>query len=505
MTITEIHWASQSAYPILSLLQVFPLMGLVVLFWFRKSSHLITIGILLAIVEMFFAVDLYRQYDSTSSAMQFSEQLTLLGPLSYHAAVDGMSVLFILLTGLLSIMVMTYGSIVPLERPKHLPFIVLTIEAILMSLFTTLDLLWFSVMSFFELVLLGYMLRRWATSPDRDLALTRYLQFMFTAIILLSIGVFMLGWNYGHETGNSWTFDLLLLKDVAVNEDIRSIVFFLLFYGLAIRIPLFPLHGWLPLTAEHGTVAIAPVFLLGLKVGIYALLRFVLPLLPQAAIQWHEYIVTFAVAGVFYAAVMAMMQVNLRRLLSFAVVSHTSVLMIGLFSLNQIAFEGAILLSINFGLATSGLLFMTGFVFWRTRTMLLKKLGGLFDYIPFIGIAFLISGLSIVGMPGTPGFDAAHLIMEASIHRFGALITIAAALGNVVAAGFLLWAFQRAFLSPKIGNWDKKAIKPASRPEEIMAAMIILTLLITGFYTEPWLGLIENSMSGLGEIYSHLH
>lgn len=505
MTITEIHWASQSAYPILTLLQALPIIGLLILFWFRDSQHLMKVAILLSVIELFLAIDLYRQFDPGNAAMQMSEQLSLLGPLSYHAAVDGMSVLFILLTGLLSVMVMAYGSIVPLERLKNLPFIVLTIEATLMSLFTTLDMLWFALMSLIELILLGYMLRRWATSPERDLALTRYLQFMLTAIILLAIGISMLGWNYVHETGDNLTFNLLLLKDVAINENIRSIVFFLLFYGLAIRIPLFPLHGWLPLAAEHGTVAMAPVFLLGLKVGVYALIRFVLPLLPEAVIQWHEFIVTFAVAGVFYAAVMAMMQVNLRRLLSFAVVSHTSVLIIGLFSLNQIAFEGAILLSINFGLATSGLLFMTGFVFWRTRTMLLKKLGGLFDYIPFIGIAFLISGLSIVGMPGTPGFYAAHLIMEASIHRFGALITIAAALGNVVAAGFLLWAFQRAFLSPKIGHWDNNVVKPTSRAEEILAAMIIIVLLTTGFYTEPWHGLIENSMTGLGDIYSHLH
>jgi len=505
MTINEIHWASQSAYPILTTLQVIPLIGLIILYGFRNSKHLMNMGIALSFVELFFVLDLYRHFEPSSSAMQFSEQLTLIAPFSYHAAVDGMSVLFILLTGILSVMLMVYTSIIPLERPKYIPFTILIIEATLMSLFSTLDLLWFALMSFFELGLIGYMMRRWATSPDRDVALSRYLQFMLTGLLLFTIGITMLGWNYAHETGNNWTFDLLLLKDVTMNENISSIVFFLLFYGLAVRIPLFPLHGWLPLVAEHGTVVLAPVFLLGLKVGIYALLRFLMPLLPEAIIQWHEFIVTFAVAGVFYAAVMAMMQVNLRRLLSFAVVSHTSVLIIGLFSLNQIAFEGAILLSINFGLATSGLLFMTGFVYWRTNTALLKKLGGLFDYIPFIGIAFLISGLSLVGMPGTPGFDAAHLILEASIHRFGALVTIAAALGNVIAAGFLLWAFQRAFLSPKIGTWHQKAINPASRKEEILAAIIILTLVSTGFYSEPWLGLIENSMHGLGEVYSHLH
>jgi len=146
---------------------------------------------------------------------------------------------------------------------------------------------------------------------------------------------------------------------------------------------------------------------------------------------------------------------------------------------------------------------MSGFVFHRTHTMLLKKMGGLFDYMPIIGITFLISALSLVGMPGTPGFDAAHLIMEASIHRFGALITIAAALGNVVAAGFLLWAFQQVFLSPKVGGWNKKASQNASLSEKILAISIIVILLITGFYSEPWMELIENSMHGLGELYSH--
>jgi NADH-quinone oxidoreductase subunit M len=501
MDIIEIHWASQSSYPILTSLQVMPLLGLIVLYWFKNSPHLMKAGIVLSAIEMLITFDLFRLFEQSNAAMQFSEQLTLLAPLSYHAAVDGMSVIFILLTGLLSFMVMIYASIIPLERIKHLPFLVLIIESIIMSLFTTLDLLWFTLMSFVELMLLGYMLHRWATSPDRELAMTRYLQFMLTGLVLFAMGIAMLAWNYSHVTGNNWTFDLLLLKDVVVSSEIRSIIFFLLFYGLGIRIPLFPIHGWLPLVAEHGTVAIAPVFLVGLKVGIYALLRFVLPLLPDAVMQWHEFIVTFAVAGVFYAAVMAMMQVNLRRLLAFAIVSHTSILVIGLFSLNQIAFEGAILLSINFGLAISGLLFMTGFVFHRTSTMLLSKMGGLFDYIPIIGITFLISALSLVGMPGTPGFDAAHLILEASIHRFGALITIAAALGNVIAAGFLLWAFQQAFLSPKVGSWNKIATRTASLSEKILAASIITLLLITGFYSEPWLGLIENSMQGLGDLY----
>ena len=136
MIITEIHWASQSAYPILTALQVVPLLGLIALYGFRNSKNLINIGIALTLIEMLFAIDLYRHFDQSNSAMQFSEQVSLLAPFSYHAAVDGMSVLFILLTGLLSALVMLYGSIIPLERPKHLPFMVLLIESTLMSLFT---------------------------------------------------------------------------------------------------------------------------------------------------------------------------------------------------------------------------------------------------------------------------------------------------------------------------------------------------------------------------------
>jgi NADH-quinone oxidoreductase subunit M len=283
--------------------------------------------------------------------------------------------------------------------------------------------------------------------------------------------------------------------------EIQSVIFFLLFYGLGIRIPLFPLHGWLPLVAEHGTIAVAGIFLLGLKTGIYALVRFVLPLLPDAVIRWHDWVVAFALAGIFYAATLALMQINLRRMLAFAVISHTGVLMIGLFSLSHAGFQGSILLSITFGTATAGLLLMSGFVFRRTRTLLLPRLGGLFSHLPVIGTAFLVAGLSIIGMPGTPGFDAVHLLLEAAILEFGAMVTIAAALGNVAAAAFLLWAFQRAFLAPLADDVPAYNLEPPSGMERSIAVMIIVILLGSGFYSKPWLGLLQHSFDGLTALY----
>ena len=330
----------------------------------------------------------------------------------------------------------------------------------------------------------------------------RYLQFMGIGLFLLFAGVFMLGWNHADATGGQWSFDLHDLTMVPVPIEIQSVIFFLLFYGLGIRIPLFPLHGWLPLVAEHGTIAVAGIFLLGLKTGIYGLVRFVLPLLSEAVLRWHDWVVAFALAGIFYAAILALMQVNLRRMLAFAVISHTGVIIIGLFSLSHAAFQGSILLSMTFGTATACLLLMSGFVYRRTRTLLLPRLGGLFGHLPVIGIAFLIAGLSIIGMPGTPGFDAVHLLLEAAILEFGAMVTIAAALGNVAAAAFLLWAFQRTFLAPLAEGMPTAEIEPATPMERVIAVVLIMILLGTGFYSEPWLELLEHSFDGLTALYA---
>lgn len=505
MTLTEIPWESQAGYPVLATLQLLPLLAAALVLALRSERVAFRVGLLAAVAELLPAYDLFQRFDSTRPEFQFAERLRLTDVFGYHAAADGVTVLFVLLTALLTLMVVLYGRVRPLDPHRRFVATVLATEASLMSAFVTVDLLWFTLLSAAQLVLVAYLLWAWATSPEREVALGRYLQFMGTGVALLLGGALMLAWNYADASGGQWSFDLTALVGVPVDPAVSSVVFYLLFYGLAIRVPLFPLHGWLPIAAEHGTIAVAPVFLLGLKTGVYGMLRFVLPVVPEAVLYWHPYVAAFAVAGIFYSATLAFMQQNLRRLLAYAVVSHTSVLVIGLFSLSHTAFQGSVMLSINFGLASAGLLFMAGMVFSRTHTLLLPRLGGLFDRIPQIGIAFFVAGLSIVGMPGTPGFDAAHLILEAAIDRFGALVTIAAALGNVVAAGFLLWSFQRAFLAPRTAHQSQEAIPPATPLELLLAAMIVVVLLGVGFFGEPWLKLIDTSLQGVSALYGEHH
>ncbi|MCK5895838.1 MAG: NADH-quinone oxidoreductase subunit M [Cocleimonas sp.] len=491
----------QATWPLLEALQLLPFIAALVL-WHVRGTPAMIVGLFAAVLEMILAIQLYQQFDLTTNSMQFANQADLFG-LSYHVAVDGISIVFVLLTALLSLLGVLFILFRKLHRTGVLAIMAL-IQALLMSQFVTVDLLWFVLMSILEMIAMGYLLYRWATFVDVRPMMTRYAQFMTVGILLMLIGTFMLGWNYsGHHNGD-WSFDLYKLAATPLEPAIATFTFFVLFYGLGIRIPLFPLHGWLPETIEQGNVAVAPMFLLGLKVGIFGLLRFVFPIMPETVHQWHQIVIIFAVIGIFYAALLAMRQINMRRLMAYAVISHTGILTIGLFTLHKQGFAGGIMLAINFGLAISGLMFMIGLVWQRTNTASIERLGGIFQFMPMVSIAFLISGLAIAGMPGTPGFDAVHLVLESAISEFGTLVTIAAALGNVVAAGFLLFAFQKAFLAEPKGDTARWDTSPAQLTERAMAFIMIVVIIGMGFFSELWLSLFDHAVNNLNTVYEPL-
>jgi len=499
--VTEIHWALQAPFPILGALQLLPLLGAGLLVLLRARGWAPYLGQAVAALELGLAFLLVAMLDRHSAAMQLAERAQLLGPLDYHAAADGVTVLFVVLSALLTLLVCMYSAERKLSHPVRLQAVILTIAAVLMSMLVSVNLLWFVLTSGVELALVGYLLWRWATTPEKDAALARFYHFQGTGLLLLLAGALVLGWAHADAHGGRVSFDLFDLAGLPISGTIGSVAFFLLFYGLAVRTPLFPMHGWLPMVAQHGNISIGPTFLLGIKIGVYGLVRFVFPVLPEAVDRWDQYAVSFAVAGVFYAAVLAFLQTDLRRLMAFAVVSHTSLLVIGLFTLHAAAFQGAMLLAVNFGLAATTMLFMIGFVHRRTGTTTLAQLGGLFDRLPVIGVAFFISGLAIIGMPGTPGFDAVHLVLEASMDRYGALLTIAAALGNVLAAGFLLLAFQRAFLARSPTGLSSDVLERATPMETTLACIVIALQLVAGFYLEPSLELVEAPLNALGKVF----
>jgi len=499
--LTELFWTHQSAYPVLAALQLLPLLaaGLMVLLRRLPASRVLMLALALALAELLLVVQVFFLYLPGEAALQFAERLELPGPLDYHVAIDGVSIVFLVLAVLLTLLVLLYGPTRELHPTWLLNALIFGVQGAFMVQICTLNLLWLLPASALEFGLVGYLLWRWGGTPDKDLALSRFYQFMGTSLLLLLVGALLLAWDHGERFQGRWSFDLLELVQVPRQMELQTLVFYLLFYGFAIRTPLFPLHGWLPLVAEHGNIAIAPALLLGLKLGLYGMLRFVFPLVPDAVLRWQGYVVAFAVVGIFYAALLAMWQTNLRRLLAFAVVSHTGLLVVGMFSLELAALQGSVILTVTFGLAIATLVFMMGLVYQRTHSISLDRLGALMDQIPAIGIAFLVAGVSIFSMPGTPGFGAVHLVLESSMHRFGGLVTIAAALGNLLSAGFLLWAFQRTFLAPRKAGLPPWRVERVAPLEYLVAGISILVLLVTGFHLDPWLHLVEGPLRLLAE------
>lgn len=480
-----------AAIPWLALAQLLPAFGALVVLRLGERPAARTLGRLWALACLLPPFFVFALLPENAPGFHLVEQLPAIG---YHAAADGITAIFMLLAALISALCALYSLVRGLASPGRLLAVVLACEAALMSALVTMNLIWFALCWAAEVALVRYLLDHWSTSTEenRTDAVGRYLQFQTFGWLLFIAGIVVIAWNHAAFTDGRWSFDLLELAAHTTQHvpfGFQEVAFFLMFYGLAIRTPLFPLHGWLPPVAHRGMVAIAPGLLLGVKLGIYGMLRFLLPLTPDAVLAWQDFVVGFAMFGVFYAAMLAFRQTNLRRLLSFAVVSHTSLIVIGLFTLHPLGVNGAVMLSVTFGLATTVMLFMVGFVFNRTGTTDLDRLGGLFDRIPLIAAAFFVGGLSIIGMPGTPSFDAAHLVLEASILRFGALPTVATALGNVATAGFLLWAFQRAFMAPPRSGAPR--VERTQPREVFIAVTAVAVLLVAGFHSEPWLRLTD--------------
>jgi NADH-quinone oxidoreductase subunit M len=206
MDISELHWTVQAGYPVLAALQLLPLAAVLLLILLRGRRLLYPLAIGLALLEFLLACDLYRLFDANSSSLQLAERLPLLPFMDYHAAADGMSVLFVLLTAVLSLLVVLYAQVRKLADSSAFLAMVFAVQAALQGMFVTQDLLWFTLLSAVELVLVAYLLQRWAKAPQDESAMQRYLQFMGIGLLLLLAGTFMLGWNHADATGGQWSF-----------------------------------------------------------------------------------------------------------------------------------------------------------------------------------------------------------------------------------------------------------------------------------------------------------
>lgn len=503
---TEIITLSSESvgFPLLTLLTLIPLITLVGVL-FSSPSVAIRVGFIGATINLLLSFYLVYLFDSDLPGVQFFDQTQNID-FTYTVGVDGTSILFIPLTAILTLLALIYLLTTRRVNDRIQIACLLGYEGILMGAFVAMNAFQFWFWCFLELIPVTLMTFRAGSGHNRRWVIALLLQHWGSGLLMTLTGFVLLAFGV-MGTGDTLSFDWHVLKENNTALEYGTLIFFLLFFGFAIRMPLFPFHGWLPVLAEQGTVASAAIYIMGVKIGLYAVIRFILPTLPDVAEHWSWFVLTLGLIGIFYGALLALMQINIRRLIAYAVISHTGMLIIGVFDFNLYGLEGSILLSTAFGLATAGLLLSTGMIYKRTHTAYIPRLGGMFEVNAAIAFLFVVSALSTMVMPGTPGFDGAHLLIEGTIKEYGWFVSIAILIGNVLAAALLLRAFQQIFIAVPKRSQQLKAypsharIEPSPINERIIAAVVCALLIGVGFNTAPWIHMIDQNIS----THSKLH
>lgn len=497
----EIPAAQQIGIPLLSLLVAWPLFWALSLLLVGRAAVRRVLALVGAGVELLLAAALTASFDPRTADLQFVERRRWIPSIGaeYHLGVDGISVLFVPLTAFLFLMILiaSWNSMQSMSR-AHL-FSLFALEAITLGIFCSLDLVLFFV--FWELMLIPtyFLVSLWGVGPERRYAALKFVITMMIGSSPLLVGIILLGLNHHQVTGAAglpaaYSFDYLTLLRTPIPARLQGIVFILMFIGFAVKSPLIPFHTWLPTVVMEGPFS-AAVLLTGVKLGSYGMLRFVVPLSPEASARWIVPMSIVGAAGIVYGALIALVQPNLRRMLAFASISHIGFVMLGIASLNRQGMQGALLQMINIGFISTGLMFLVGFLHARTGTSESPSLGGVAQRAPLLAGFFLLLGAASIGLPGTSGFNGEHLILLGAF-RSSRAAGVAALLGVVLGAAALLSSFERAFLGPALRPVVMRLSDLRPR-ERLLVAVMSLSVLGLGFFPAPLLDITSASIDAV--------
>jgi len=473
----EVAASEQIGFPILSVLIWAPLLLALALMFVPDDARARQLALGGALVELALSLLVAVRFVPGSPDIQFAERSATLSTAGagYHVGVDGVSMPFVPITALLTVLVIlaTWRSVAFLPRP-HL-VAVFGMQAATMGIFVSLDLIQFFI--FWELLLVPsyFLLKLWGVGPDRQYTGLRYVMTMLLGSAAMLLGIVALALEHRARTG-TLSFDFTDLVQGAPGN--QTLIFFALSLGFAVKAPLFPFHGWMARVLLDGPVGVV-VFLAGLKLGVFGFARFVIPLVPEASVQWAWLMSILGLIGIVYGSVIALAQPNLRRMLAFATVGHAGLAILGLFALNAQGLQGGLFMIFNLALSTSGLIFLAAFLHARVGSSELAAYGGITRHAPALGALVFIMGLAAIGLPGTVGFPGELMSL---LGAFQASVVLGAAglLGVILSASYFFRYYQRAFMGPA----TRPAMRtlPDLRPREaLVAGSLTFLVIVFGF------------------------
>lgn len=465
---------------LLSTVIFLPLLGVIAIALLRGmgASAVKGIALVISLVTFVLSIALYTGFDAASETYQFGTKLEWIKGIGadYHIGIDGISLWLVLLTTFLTpVCILAAWNSVE-KGLSGFMMSLLALETGMLGVFCSLDLLLFFVFWEAMLIPMYFLIGIWG-GERRIYATIKFVLYTMAGSALMLVGILALYFQNGDS------FDLTTMTGGFEPSNLLFLAFFIAF---AIKVPLFPFHTWLP-DAHVEAPTVGSVILAGvlLKMGTYGIVRFCLPLFPDAAAHYTPLIVTLAVIGIIYGALVAMVQPDLKKLVAYSSVSHLGFVVLGLFSQSHAGIQGSVLQMVNHGLSTGALFLLVGMIYERRHSRMIVDFGGLAKRMPIFAVFFLIVTLSSIGLPGLNGFVGEFMILLGSFVKgaFSKWYVVFATSGVILAAVYMLWMYQRVMF----GKLDKtNESLPDLNSREIVLLLPILVFIV-------WIGVHPNT------------
>jgi NADH-quinone oxidoreductase subunit M len=482
---------------ILSGIIFLPLVFAVVMtFWPQKNSvrHL-ALGF--SLIEFVLSLGMLQRFDTSTSALQMVEQLSWIDRfgITYFLGVDGISVMLIMLTTFLVpiIILASWNSIDQKVKGFHAALFVL--QTAMLGSFLAIDAVLFYVFWELSLVPMYFIVGIWGGSR-RIYATIKFFIYTMAGSVLMLLAIIFLMRLTPEVTGGNMSASLLdfyKLKIPFISGEFmtpQTLLFFAFALAFAIKVPVFPLHTWLPdahvEAPTPGSVILAGVML---KMGTYCFLRWVIPLFPEAAEHYAWIFISVGVIGIIYGALVAMVQPDIKKLVAYSSVSHMGYILIGLFVMNTYGVTGSLYQMLNHGISTGALFLLIGMIYERTHSREISKYGGLASALPYYTIAFVVVTMSSIAVPLTNGFIGEFLILLGSF-QYSPVVAVFSVTGVVLGAAYMLWMVKRVFFGPQgeIVAYAEKDKEHALHDLSLREVFVLAPMIIMIF----WMGLFPN-------------
>ena len=488
-----------SNWPILFIITFLPLGGAFFIFAFANGEREVVnrnarnVALLTTLLTMVFSLLLWANFDNSSAEFQFVEKASWLGEgINYHMGVDGISLLFVVLTAVLMpvCILASWESLTDRVREYMIAFLIL--ETMMIGVFCALDFVLFYL--FFEAGLIPMFLIIGVWGGARRIYST-FKFFLFTllgSVLLLLAVIYMF-----QEVG---TTDIPTLMSHDFGFEAQKWLWLAMFASFAVKMPMWPVHTWLPdahvEAPTAGSVILAGVLL---KMGGYGFLRFSLPMLPLASEYFVPLVFTLSIVAIIYTSLVALMQQDMKKLIAYSSVAHMGFVTLGIFTFNNQGIEGSIYQMLSHGIVSAALFLCVGVVYDRIHSREINSYGGLVNRMPVYAFTFMVFTLASVGLPGTSGFIGEILVLI-GVFKVSSWVAALAATGVILGAAYMLWLYRRVVF----GTLDKENLADIldmnKREIAYFAPLIIITILM-GFWPAPFLDVMHASVGNLIEQY----